>query len=90
VGSEFISFAEQIPMNCIAQVRVSDNVLEDEDWAVAELIITEGIVRSYRLIKHGIYQLDDMVGMTTEEVAVWTSYDPVGDHPENYYEIRVV
>jgi hypothetical protein len=75
--------------NCTVQVRISDNVLEEDDWSINELVIQDGVVVSQKNIYNSVHALPDMLGWTTNEVEEWTHYDPTGAHPENYYELEV-
>jgi len=81
------------------KVRISDNVLDDEDWTVYELEfavvkgrsstgapITRTMVVNQRLVNQGVYG-DDIVGRDLERLALWLSYDSTGSHPEQYHEI---
>lgn len=72
--------------------RLSDNVLEKEDWTVWELTVQDGKVTSTRAVENeatGAYGEPDFKGMTIAQLAEWTRYDGAGIHPEGYQELRI-
>lgn len=76
----------------VLYVRVSDNVLSDEDFAVRRILIENGTVVGHTDLNPGVYGFDFMPndGWTLDQVLNWTSYDPTGQHPEVYHEVRGV
>jgi hypothetical protein len=72
-------------------VRISDNVLDKDDWPVRQLFITDGKVT--RILEHrsGAYGLDraPTVGWTLEQIEKWAAYDPTGQHPEVYHDVSI-
>jgi len=85
---EFESFVESINRNCVVEVRISDNVLEDEDWGIDELVIEDGVVVSQVRIKNGVYSSTGMVGWTCEQLYEWSQFENMFSHPEEFHEIR--
>lgn len=85
----FKSFVKELPTTGMVDVRISDNVLEEEDWGIDQLYIDAGVVKSQDHIDVGVYEIPDMIGWTTEQLIEWSAYQDVGSHPENYYEIKV-
>lgn len=85
----FNSFLEvnDIPNNGKVLARISDNVLDEEDWTPFEIEIKDGVV--VRVDNDDPYYLS-MVGWTTTELAKWTQYDSTGQHPEAYHELSVI
>ncbi len=83
-----VPFAK-IPYDGIILARVSDNVLEDTDWGVYKLLLKDGVVVEQSTINKGVYVIDPFVGMATTQLALWSSYDSTGRHPENYHELEV-
>jgi hypothetical protein len=74
--------------NYVVQVRISDDVLDEEDWGVDELTIKNGVVVSQKKLSNGVYTIPDMVGWTTDKLIEWTQHcNAIGSHPEQYYEI---
>lgn len=67
--------------------RVSDNVLDDEDWGIVKLVITDGVVTAQAQWKPGCYSFESFVGWTTEQLAAWSRFDGTGTHPEQYCEL---
>jgi len=68
-------------------VRLSDNVLELEDWPVAKLTIQGNSVKKMEVVCKGAYDLPNMVGWTLADVAEWSRYDSTGYHPEEYHDV---
>lgn len=76
-------------MSPLLLIRISDNVLSEEDWPVAMISFDKsGIVDAICVTHKGVYSLPDCIGWSFEKLAEWQSYDPTGEHPENYYEVR--
>ncbi len=85
--NEFESFVDNLKPDCVLTVRISDNVLEPEDWPIDGLTLVDGVVVGQLHLIKGAYRLPNMEGWTTQQLMEWTQYDPVGSHPEQYYEI---
>ena len=73
-------------------IRVSDNVLEEEDWPIRKLtldLVTKKVT-FHEDLAPGAYSLDTAprTGWTLEKVQRWTAVDPTGWHPETYNEIQ--
>jgi hypothetical protein len=71
-------------------VRLSDNVLEDDDWPVRRIEIQEKVIVGVEDIQQGVYGTGHMpdVGWGLSQLVGWLSYDGTGQHPENYHEIK--
>lgn len=71
--------------------RVSDDVLEPEDWAVARLTVVDGVVQAVHEESRGVYAYDACpgVGANLDAISAWSRYDGTGHHPENFYEVRI-
>jgi len=78
-------------MNGHLLCRVSDDVLEPEDWTVARLTVVDGVVRAVREESRGVYAYDafPVVGASLDAISAWSRYDGTGHHPENFYEVRI-
>jgi hypothetical protein len=74
----------------IFAARISDNVLETEDWSVDVIHIEGGVVVAQYNVYNKTYTLPDMVKWTTKELYEWVNHDDTGSFPENSHEIRVV
>jgi len=74
----------------ILYARLSDNVLDPEDWPIVKLVIEGHEVVATELVNRGCYDMTGMpaVGWTTQQIMKWTDYDSTGSHPENYHMIR--
>lgn len=84
---DFQDFVENIPEDGIVGIRISDDVLESEDWGIALLRISAGIVIDQKTICEGVYELPNMIGVTTDTLQRWSCYDGTGSHPCNFHEI---
>ena len=77
-------------MNPKVRIRISDNVLGDEDWNIYELelrfIRNAHVVIRQTLEQNGVYS-QDFLGLMAEQVRDWAAYDPTGSHPEVWHEI---
>lgn len=67
--------------------RISDNVLDDEDWPIRKLTINQaGTVLAVEdvFVPENGYSMKGMpeVGWTIEDLQRWASHDPTGQHPE--------
>jgi len=78
----------KIPKNGAILARISDNVLDDDDWGVYQLFIENGVVKRQKTLNKGVYAIDSFVGMNIEQLSSWSSYDSVGQHPETYHELE--
>lgn len=76
----------------IIEARVSDNVLDDDDYTVVRLTIEGGVVVKREEVVDGVYDLNRVsalsVGATVAQIEAWTRYDSTGHHPETYHEVR--
>jgi hypothetical protein len=71
------------------KVRISDNVLDEEDWGSNTIHIEDGVVvMSVTNVDKGVYNIPNMYGWTVGQIKDWLSWDPTGHHPENYHEIK--
>lgn len=71
----------------IVFARISDNVLDAEDWPIAKLVIADGEVTAQAQYKPGVYGFESFVGWTVEQLAAWSRFDGTGTHPEQYNEL---
>jgi len=76
-----------LPVDGTLMVRISDNVLDDRDWPVAKLTFVNGKITRQQVVKEGLYEFDDLVGLDRIDLLGWLSEDPTGYHPEIYHEI---
>lgn len=76
----------------LLEVRVADNVLDDEDYTVEVFAVENGRLRYVGVAHEGSYVSvkEDLDGRTLEEFLIWTQYDRPAAYPENYHEARVV
>ena len=76
--------------NATLKVRVSDNVLDDEDYSIDLIGFRTGVVIWQHNIKDGVYRLPNMVGWDTIEFTKWVKEKWSGSFPENYNEYIIV
>lgn len=72
--------------NALLAVRISDNVLDDEDWRVDVIKFSKGKVVSQTTVYDGAYDVPNMVGWSLIDFKDWSSEDWTGSHPEIYNE----
>lgn len=71
-------------------IRISDNVLEPEDWPIAVIYIRghlNTIASIDTSVKSGCYSFPSMLGWNLTQLFNWLKYDATGQHPETYHEI---
>ena len=88
LSTEFQSFIDvrSIPTHGVVYARIADNILEPEDWNRYALTINRNIVVGQLALNPGVYAHTNMVGMTTMQLAEWTSWEHAGGpHPEETY-----
>ncbi len=75
----------------VVDVRISDNVLDEEDWTVDRFAVIDGRLQHLGTRRKGIYKTtkSTLEGKTLEELAQWSQWNPTGRHPETYYEVRI-
>jgi hypothetical protein len=73
------------------RARISDNVLDEEDWSVWKLVFAAGRVRRADEEHKGVYDqpMAGFEGMTIQALSKWTEHDDTGFHLENYYELEI-
>jgi CO dehydrogenase/acetyl-CoA synthase alpha subunit len=72
-------------------VRISDNVLDPEDWGHNTIRIHNGkVVVSRTNVDVGAYDIPDMYGWDVEKIQEWLSHDSTGSYIETYQEIKHV
>jgi len=76
--------------DAVVRIRISDNVLDDEDWSSDLIVFRTGIVVAQTQYNDGCYRMPNMVGWDTMKFAEWLAEDYTGQHPENYHEYRII
>jgi len=87
---DFEYFVKELPNNCIVNIRISDNVLDGDDWAIHELIIQNDVVIRQHEVMPGAYEIPNKLGWTTKQLCAWSHYDNSCSHPEEYHEIQLL
>lgn len=80
-------------MRSILYARISDNVLDPEDWPVRRLIIEgERIVDHTELPMKGLPMRDftggPEAGWTLDQLLAWSGTDFTGTHPEESHDLK--
>jgi hypothetical protein len=75
-------------MNTI-YIRKSDNVLDDEDYPIRKLTLSNNRVVQTVEIHPGVYSFPSRLGIgaTIDDIIKWAKYDPTGQHPETYHVV---
>ena len=85
------TFINKLGNNTTVLARVSDDVLDEEDWPVHTLIFEEGICTSQTEKQKGVYSLSaSFIGKRTEDLIEWANYDASGNNPEMFHEICIL
>jgi len=79
----------ELPIKGCLGVRITDNVLDDDDWGVDHIILRDGKVVKQCTSTEGVYRIPNMVGWEREQIVEWSKHDDTGRHPEQYHEIEV-
>lgn len=78
-------------MKSVFHLRISDNVLQDEDWPIVEATMVNSRIIELKEINPGAYGWDVVsIGMRIDTLLKWLKYDPTGVHPEHYCQIRLL
>lgn len=77
----FSSFVSEPLFDGTYLVRVSDDVLDHEDWPVHVINIKQGIVVDQRIVQDGVYSIPAMIAWPEAKIQVWTQEDNTGSHP---------
>ena len=85
------TFINKLGNNTTVLARVSDNVLEEEDWPVHTLTFEGGICTSQTEKQKGVYSFSEsFIGKSTDDLIEWSNYDNSGNHPEMFHEIYII
>jgi hypothetical protein len=76
-------------VNGVFAVRISDNILDPEDWSIHTITMKDGVVVRCQKIYDGAYPLD-MLGWKLGKLHTWLQYDGTGRPEEEYHEIKVI
>lgn len=80
-------------MKSILYARISDNVLDVEDWPVRRLVIMDGRIVAHEdmpMTGSPVCGFDDgpQTGWTLDQLLDWASRDFTGQHPEMFYDLK--
>lgn len=82
------SFIKELLRYCTLQVRITDDILDIENWGIEEIVVEKGVVTKQKTISKGAHEMPSMVGWTSEQVIKWTQYEnPFGAHPQYFNEV---
>jgi len=74
---------EEMPDNGFFAITINDDVLDPDCWPIANLIVATGIVvKQIPLYNSAVYDIPNMEGWTTQQVAEWTQIEPGNSHPQ--------
>ena len=84
----FKDSVKDLPLSGVFAVRVVDDVLDEDDWTVDLLEVSEGIVIKQTTFLQGIYIIPDMIGWNTSQIEEWSRYEsPIGIHPQEWHQV---
>lgn len=80
-------------MRSILYARISDNVLDEEDWPIRKLVIeNERIVEHEDRPMRGLpamgFEGGPETGWSLDQLLAWSSLDSTGKHPEVYHDLK--
>ena len=82
------SFIKELLGYCTLQVRITDDILDIENWGIEKIRMEKGIVTTQTTVSKGAYHMPNMVGWASQQVIEWTQYEnPLGAHPQQFNEI---
>jgi hypothetical protein len=76
-----------LPTDGTLKVRISDNILDKEDWPVIELTFSNGKIVSEKTLNKGAYAFESFIGWDRVDLLGWLAMDSTGQHPETYHSI---
>ena len=83
--------AEELPNNGFILARLSDDVLEPEDWNTYKLQMLEGVVIKAALIVKGVYNDEvNFKGFTKESLVLWQYESEPHVHPGYFQELAIL
>lgn len=74
------------------RIRISDSVLEPEDWPVMRLSIGPDLkIQDRTQERLGAYDFlgTPNIGQGLEDLSLWLRHDATGQHPETFHEILI-
>ena len=78
-----------IPKNGTVELRISDDVFDEEDWPIVECVLKNSKVVSSTIVRAGTYSTDFVKRLVTrKDISRWSKYYSTEQHPENYYMVR--
>jgi len=74
----------------IIAIRVSDNVLDEEDWPVHILKFHEdGVCVQQTVENEGVYKMDDFVGKDLNALIEWSNCDLIDSRDEISHDLCI-
>lgn len=77
-------------MKSVVELRISDSVLEDDDWPIVIATVVDGRIVALEEVVPGVYTIGFSIGTRFEELLRWLQHNPTGDAVEQYNEIRLL
>lgn len=87
------SFVVQEELNEVAviAVRISDNILDEEDWPVHVLKFREGGICTQQTVENkGAYAMNNFVDKDLNELVEWSNCDLTGSYGELSHDLCVL
>jgi hypothetical protein len=77
----FVKFDELV--DGVYMITITDDVLDADCWPIHYITIKTGIVLKQGCVFNStVYDMPDMVGWDTTQVAEWTQAEPGNNHPQ--------
>ena len=82
---------EELPNDGFILARISDDVLDEEDWTTFRLQMWEGVVVKMELINKGVYDPTpyNYKGFTKEHLVLWQYETAPHIHPGFFQELAI-
>jgi hypothetical protein len=83
----YVRHAESIKDGTYA-IAITDDCLDADCFPSGVINIVSGVVVSQMLLYHSaVYDLPDMIGYDTTQIAEWTQIEPGNSHPQVSHDI---
>lgn len=79
-----------IPDNCKCMVRISDNMLDYDDYPISIITLKHGVVTKQRDIIRETYSIPNMLKWEKLDLLRWAKEDEPGRAVETYYDLYIL
>ena len=86
----FVS-ADDFDNNCVAFITTRDDQLDINDYRIDCIIISNGrVVKQVIVKKSSAYALENMIGLSIEQICEWSEVDNTGSSPETWNMVAII